>query len=287
LLGWRFKVDFAKRLSPGFRLAPSLSAEQVTSGDDQPRPGIGGWDIGEPTPGDGHRLGRDAVGITGASTTRVGGYEVQVREDLGEPGLNSVEITLGMPRHDPYCRFQPTSLQRVRSLRSDRLTCDRLCGMTATPSTATTSTLGHDASADAAAVVRTFLLALEASELDAALALLADDVVYTNVSLPTIHGRARVERVFRPLLERLHGRFRVHFHTIATDGQTVLTERTDALGLGRFEQRFWVYGRFDVVDGRIAVWRDSFDWLDISVSLVRGVAGAFATRLNRRWPGNP
>jgi limonene-1,2-epoxide hydrolase len=136
-----------------------------------------------------------------------------------------------------------------------------------------------------AQVVEDFLLALQASDLDGALALLADDVEYTNVSLPTIRGRSRVDRLFRPL-QRLGGTFRVHFHTIATEGTTVLTERTDELGLGRFAQRFWIYGRFEVSDGLITVWRDSFDWYDITVSLIRGVAGAVAPSLNRRWPGS-
>ncbi|HMS72149.1 MAG TPA: limonene-1,2-epoxide hydrolase family protein, partial [Baekduia sp.] len=66
-------------------------------------------------------------------------------------------------------------------------------------------------------------------------------------------------------------RFRVHFVNTAATGNVVLTERVDALGVGRFEQRFWVYGRFEVRDGKIAVWRDSFDWLDITVSIVRGL----------------
>jgi hypothetical protein len=101
LLSWRFKVDVGKRLSPGLRLAPTLSKEQVTSDDDQPRPRIGGWDIREPTPSNCHRLGRDAVRIACAPTTRVCGYEVQVRENLGEPGLDSVAIPLVIPRHDP------------------------------------------------------------------------------------------------------------------------------------------------------------------------------------------
>jgi limonene-1,2-epoxide hydrolase len=77
----------------------------------------------------------------------------------------------------------------------------------------------------------------------------------------------------------------VHFHNVATDGNVVITERTDALGVGRFEQRFWVYGRFEVEQGRIRVWRDSFDWADITISLVRGLAGAVLPALNRRWPG--
>ena len=134
-------------------------------------------------------------------------------------------------------------------------------------------------------VVQDFLLALAANDLDGALALVADDVEYTNVSLPTIRGRAQIDRVFRPL-QRIGGRFRVHFHTIAAEGTTVLTERTDELALGRVAQRFWVYGRFEVSDGLITVWRDSFDWYDITISLVRGVAGAVAPSLNRRWPGS-
>ena len=139
-------------------------------------------------------------------------------------------------------------------------------------------------STDPADVVRGFLLALEAGELDRALALLADDVVYTNVSLPTIRGRARVDRLFRPAYEKLGGGFRVHFQTVAADGNTVLTERTDALIFGPVEVRVWVYGRFEIEAGRITVWRDSFDWLDFSVGLIRGLLGAVRPSLNRPWP---
>ncbi len=152
--------------------------------------------------------------------------------------------------------------------------------------TTTAPTSAHTTPTEPAEIVRSFLLALQARELDKALALLADDVVYTNVSLPTIRGRARIDRLFRPALESGRGGFRVHFHAIATSGQTVLTERTDALILGPIEQRLWVYGRFEVVDGQIVLWRDSFDWLDLLIGLVRGLAGAVVPALNRRWPGD-
>jgi limonene-1,2-epoxide hydrolase len=135
-----------------------------------------------------------------------------------------------------------------------------------------------------AEVVRTFLLALQAGDLDSALDLLAEDVRYINVSLPTVRGRGRVERLFRPAYAR-GGRFRVHFHAIATDGDVVLTDRTDALGIGRFEQRLWVYGRFVVKDGKITVWRDSFDWLDVTRSTLRGLIAIAIPALNRPWPG--
>jgi limonene-1,2-epoxide hydrolase len=136
---------------------------------------------------------------------------------------------------------------------------------------------------DAADVVTSFLRALEAGDTERAMGLLAPDAVWINVSLPTVRGRDRIERICGLGL-KTGGHFRVHFHHVATHGNVVLTERTDALGRGRFEQRFWVYGRFELEDGRIKLWRDSFDWLDILVSLVRAVAGAFAPALNRRWP---
>jgi limonene-1,2-epoxide hydrolase len=142
------------------------------------------------------------------------------------------------------------------------------------------------AASENAQTVRTFLEALQAGDLDAALPLLTEDAVWINVSLPAVRGRNKIERINRLGLEKLGGGFRVHFHNIAAEGDTVLTERTDAIRLGRVEQRFWVYGRFEMRDGRIAVWRDSFDWGDIVVSLLRGIAGAFVPSLNRRWPGD-
>lgn len=154
--------------------------------------------------------------------------------------------------------------------------------MTATASEATTT----GRATDPVEVVRAFLLALQAGELDRALELLDEHVVYINVTLPTIRGRRGVDRAFRPLMEKLPGGFRVHFHAISAEGNTVLTDRTDELVMGRVRQRIWVYGRFEVVDGKITLWRDSFDWFDVFVGLVRGLLGAVVPALNRRWPGD-
>lgn len=132
--------------------------------------------------------------------------------------------------------------------------------------------------------VRTFLQAFEAGDIDRAVELLDDDVVWINVSLPEIHGRRRIEKLSRKWLDR-GLTFRVHFHHVAADGDVVLTERTDEIGIGKVAQRFWVHGRFEVRDGRITVWRDAFDWGDMVVSLGRGLAGALAPSLNRPWPG--
>lgn len=134
----------------------------------------------------------------------------------------------------------------------------------------------------AGAIVREFLDACAREDLDTALALLDEDVAYTNVSLPTVHGRRAVERLFRPAIGRVG--FKVHFHSVAEHDGVVLTERTDALVFGPVHWQFWVYGRFEVRDAKITVWRDSFDYLDMSVGLARGIVGAVVPGVRRRWP---
>jgi limonene-1,2-epoxide hydrolase len=149
----------------------------------------------------------------------------------------------------------------------------------------TASTQNGTATTATTQVVIDFLKTLADGDVDRAMDLLTEDAVWINVSLPAVRGRARIERLMRLGYDRLGARFRVHLHNVAGSGNVVLTERADAIGIGRVEQRFWVYGRFELRDGRIAVWRDSFDWLDYSVSLLRGLAGAIVPALNRPWPG--
>lgn len=137
----------------------------------------------------------------------------------------------------------------------------------------------------ATSIARTFLELLQAEDLDGALTLLDERVVYSNVSLPTVTGRDRVRRLFRPLLGRVG--FRVHIHAIGVDEadpRVVLTERTDALVFGPITVQFWVYGRFEVSDGRITLWRDSFDWSDVLMATVRGIVGVALPFARRSWP---
>jgi limonene-1,2-epoxide hydrolase len=136
---------------------------------------------------------------------------------------------------------------------------------------------------DAQSTVVAFLTALAASDVDGAGALLAEDVVYSNVGLPTIRGRGGVLRVLGPLAGP-RARFEVYLHAIAADGAQVLTERTDVIEFGRLRFQFWVAGRFDVHDGRITLWRDSFDFLDCARAAVRGLLGALVPALRPRPP---
>jgi limonene-1,2-epoxide hydrolase len=134
----------------------------------------------------------------------------------------------------------------------------------------TNPAVGTDPPAD---VVRRFLYAMADGDAEAAIDLVAEDLVYENVSLPTIRGKHRFAAGARKFYQRGLG-FDVRIHRIAEDGEAVLTERTDAITLGRFRSQFWVCGAFEVHDGRVTLWRDYFDWRDVSVGSLRGLVGA-------------
>ncbi len=124
-----------------------------------------------------------------------------------------------------------------------------------------------------AEIVETFLYALQAVDLDTLERLLDENLVYENVGLPTIHGRARALKLFRPM-KKSPVSFEVKFHRNVEEGSTVLNERTDALVIGPVRLQFWVCGVFEVHDGRITLWRDYFDMFDMVKATVRGLIGA-------------
>jgi limonene-1,2-epoxide hydrolase len=133
---------------------------------------------------------------------------------------------------------------------------------------------------DPAHVVETFLYTLRDKDFDAADAALDDDVVYQNVGYSLIRGRQRTMKIMRGL-SRPNAGFDVKFHRIATEGNAVLTERTDVLAFGPFEAHFWVCGVFEVRDGRITLWRDYFDGIDFLKGIVRGLAAIAIPSLRR------
>jgi limonene-1,2-epoxide hydrolase len=134
-----------------------------------------------------------------------------------------------------------------------------------------------------ASVVRAFLASLELLDLERALGYLAEDVAYTNVSTPTVHGREGVRRVLSGFLRFATG-FEAVNHRLAADGHVVLTERTDAIEIGRLRVQFWVCGRFEVRDGQITVWRDHFDWANVTAGLVRGLVGTVVPSVRAKVP---
>lgn len=131
-----------------------------------------------------------------------------------------------------------------------------------------------------AQIVETFLYALADQDFTAIDALLADDVVYQNVGLPTIRGRRRVVKLMRGMEGRMG--FEVAVHRNVAEGSTVLNERTDAMVFGPLRLQFWVCGVFEVTDGRITLWRDHFDFFDMLKATARGLLGAVVPALRPR-----
>lgn len=131
---------------------------------------------------------------------------------------------------------------------------------------------------DSATVVESFLTAMARGHSAEAVALLTDDIAWTNVGLPTLRGARLVGRSIRAMDSGRLG-FDVIVHHIAAEGDVVLTERTDMLTIGPVSVEFWVCGTFEVRDGRIAVWRDYFSLKD----MLRGTAvGLGRLALGRR-----
>lgn len=130
-------------------------------------------------------------------------------------------------------------------------------------------------------IVREFLSALEALDVDRALALAAPGMVYQNVPLPPARGLPAVEKTLRAMTRYGTG-FEARVHNIAANGPVVLTERTDVLEAGAWRAEFWVCGTFEVHDGLITLWRDYFDWTTFLAASAKGLGGALRAALSPR-----
>lgn len=126
-------------------------------------------------------------------------------------------------------------------------------------------------------VVTEFLRRLHARDLTA-LDLVHEDLQYVNVPLTWSRSRNTalwglranfgLEQLVRPV--DLHWELRVK-HIAATGDGVVLTERTDILRLAGMEFSIWCCGHAEVVDGKIAVWRDYLDYVDLAAAVPRGL----------------
>ena len=128
-------------------------------------------------------------------------------------------------------------------------------------------------------VVRTFFDALMTGSTATAADLLADDVWWANIGLPTVRGKRAVVGAIASMHRSI--RFGVEIHHLAVSAPAdptnpaspvvVLTERTDSLGVGRFRAGFWVCGRLEVRDGLVCGWQDYFSAADMARGAVRGL----------------
>ncbi|GAC84241.1 hypothetical protein GP2_019_00590 [Gordonia paraffinivorans NBRC 108238] len=135
-------------------------------------------------------------------------------------------------------------------------------------------------------IVTDFLDAFARGDTAAAMENVDDDIAYTSVSLPTIHGKRKVAGVLGGVGSKPWIGFNYRMINVSSDDAgVVLTERVDELRFGRLHLQFWVCGRFEVREGRIAVWRDYFDYFDMTKALVRGIAALAVPSLQKPLPG--
>lgn len=134
--------------------------------------------------------------------------------------------------------------------------------------------------ADAIAVVESFFDAFQALDLERALSLMADDVVYQNVPFPADRGKVAVTRTLKTFGRFMTG-FEVKMRNIAARDGVVLTERVDILQGPLVRLELWVCGTFEVKDGKITLWRDYFDLASATTQLLTSPIRSLFSRAGR------
>ena len=112
-------------------------------------------------------------------------------------------------------------------------------------------------------VVREFCAAASTRDPAVLRSFFADDIVYHNIPMEPAEGieaTMAVIDMFVAMCESME--FEVHH--LASDGSTVLTERTDTFTIKGKTAPLPVMGAFHVSDGKITAWRDYFDMAQVS-----------------------
>jgi limonene-1,2-epoxide hydrolase len=118
-------------------------------------------------------------------------------------------------------------------------------------------------------VVRNFCAAASTRDHEVLRGFFSDDVVYHNIPMEPAEGieaTMAVINMFLGMCEALE--FEVHH--LASDGATVLTERTDKFTMKGTTAPLPVMGAFHVVDGKITAWRDYFDMAQVTAIFEAG-----------------
>ena len=112
-------------------------------------------------------------------------------------------------------------------------------------------------------VVRDFCAAASSHDPEVLRSFFSDDVVYHNIPMDPAEGieaAMAVIDMFLGMCEKLE----FEIHHLASDGSTVLTERTDTFTIKGKTAPLRVMGAFHVSDGKITAWRDYFDMAQVT-----------------------
>jgi limonene-1,2-epoxide hydrolase len=106
--------------------------------------------------------------------------------------------------------------------------------------------------------VNAFIQAIENRNVDAAIALVSDNCEYDNVPMGKVFGPEAISSMLKPMIE---GCSEVAWpvHREAATENIVFNERTDKFHMPFGWLEMPVTGVWEVVDGKITLWRDYFD----------------------------
>lgn len=107
-------------------------------------------------------------------------------------------------------------------------------------------------------VVRAELAAWHRLDVDEIVSHFADDAVWDNVPIGAVHGCEAIRRAVEGYVRRTSSGS-IEVINLAVSGNVVLTERVDHFVYDGRSVNARVMGAFEVVDGKIAAWRDYFD----------------------------
>jgi limonene-1,2-epoxide hydrolase len=118
-------------------------------------------------------------------------------------------------------------------------------------------------------VVRDFCTAASQRDPEVLRAFLAEDIVYHNIPMEPAEGIDATMAVLNMFMGICEG-LEFEIHHLASDGSTVLTERTDTFTMNGKSAPLPVMGAFHVVDGKITAWRDYFDMAQVTAIFAGG-----------------
>ena len=118
-------------------------------------------------------------------------------------------------------------------------------------------------------VVKDFCAAASTRDPQVLRAFFSEDVVYHNIPMEPAEGIEATMAVIDMFLGMCDA-LEFKLHHVASDGTSVLTERTDVFTIKGKSAPLPVMGTFEVTDGKITAWRDYFDMAQVTAMFEAG-----------------
>src|SRR5262245_20715623 len=112
---------------------------------------------------------------------------------------------------------------------------------------------------DPETIVRDFCAAWTRRDSPELLGYFADDAIYDNMPLARATGKDAIQEILNLFVPPANA-IRFEMLHVASAGPVVFTERVDHFTIAGKEIALPVAGVFEIRDGKIAAWRDYFDF---------------------------